>query len=59
MPPGTGYFVRSWRPPRPLPAPPERVLDWLDGERAFARTRRGRIRDGLRALISRALNIGR
>lgn len=52
-------YPRYVDPRTRLPAPPERVLDWLDGERAFARTRRGRIRDGLRALISRALNIGR
>ncbi|MEE3099252.1 MAG: hypothetical protein VX463_05720, partial [Pseudomonadota bacterium] len=52
-------YPRYVDPRSRLPAPPERALDWLDGERAFARTRRGRLRDALRAAVSRALNFGR
>ena len=52
-------YPRYVDPRSRLPAPPERALDWLDGERAFARTRRGRLRDAVRAAVSRALNFGR
>ncbi len=42
-----------------LPATPERVLDWLHEERAFVRTRRGRLREGWRHMVSRMLNVVR
>ena len=52
-------YPRYIDPGARLPAPPERVLDWLHGERAFVRTPRGRLREAWRGLASRVLNVVR
>ncbi|MEM6742803.1 MAG: hypothetical protein AAF676_03570 [Pseudomonadota bacterium] len=52
-------YPRYIDPATRLPAPPERVLEWLHEERAFVRTPRGRAREAWRGLASRALNVVR
>ncbi|MEM1314584.1 MAG: hypothetical protein AAGI51_08530, partial [Pseudomonadota bacterium] len=52
-------YPRYIDPATRLPAPPERVLEWLHEERAFVRTTRGRAREAWRGLASRALNVVR
>tara|TARA_R110000751_G_scaffold87156_3_gene172936 strand:- start:18429 stop:20114 length:1686 start_codon:yes stop_codon:yes gene_type:complete len=49
-------YPRYVDPVSRLPAPPEKVLEWLHAERDFVKTPRGRAREAWRGLASRALN---
>ncbi|MEO1688377.1 MAG: capsular biosynthesis protein, partial [Pseudomonadota bacterium] len=52
-------YPRYIDPATRLPAPPERVLEWLHEERAFVSTPQGRARQAWRMGLSRLLNLGR
>lgn len=52
-------YPRYVDPVTRLPAPPEKVLEWLHAERDFVKTPRGRAREFWRGLASRALNVVR
>ncbi|MGR3783275.1 MAG: capsular polysaccharide export protein, LipB/KpsS family, partial [Albimonas sp.] len=49
-------YPRYVDPVTRLPAPPEKVLEWLHAERDYVKTPRGRAREAWRGLASRALN---
>ncbi len=50
-------YPRYVDPVTRLPAPPEKVLEWLHAERDYVKTPRGRAREAWRGLASRALNV--
>ncbi|SFI49368.1 hypothetical protein [Albimonas pacifica] len=50
-------YPRYVDPVTRLPAPPEKVLEWLHAERDYVKTPRGRAREAWRGLASRALNL--
>ena len=50
-------YPRYVDPVTRLPAPPEKVLEWLHAERDYVKTPRGKAREAWRGLASRALNL--
>ncbi len=52
-------YPRYIDPRTRLPCPPELLLEWIDGERSFVRSPRGRARRAWRNVVSRVLNVVR